>query len=87
MRDLLGKAQRIPSDFIGLLRMMQSGVNLLKTGKIVGCNIVYVIFLIICNSIINQTKKKILENRTRINLNLKNPENITQIDIQKSIFF
>ncbi|WZZ00204.1 hypothetical protein YC2023_072532 [Brassica napus] len=27
-----------------------------KAGKIVGCNIVYVMFLIICNSIINQKK-------------------------------
>ena len=45
-------------DLIGLLRVMQSGVNPQKTGKIVDCNIVYVMFLIICNSIINLTKKK-----------------------------
>uniref|UniRef100_A0A0D3D5Q6 Uncharacterized protein n=1 Tax=Brassica oleracea var. oleracea TaxID=109376 RepID=A0A0D3D5Q6_BRAOL len=42
-------AQGVPSgmDLIGLLRMMQSGVNPHKTGRIVGCNIVYVMFLII----------------------------------------
>ena len=44
-------------DLIGLLRVMQSGVNPHKAGRIVGCNIVYVIFLIIFNSIINQSKK------------------------------
>ena len=53
-------AQGIPSgmDLKGLLKVMQSGVNPQKAGRIVGCNIVYVMFLIICNSIINQTKKK-----------------------------
>ena len=53
-------AQGVPSgmDLIGLLSVMQSGVNLHKAGRIVGCNIIYVIFLIICNSIINETKKK-----------------------------
>ena len=57
-------AQGVPSgmDLIGLLRVMQSGMNLHKTCRIVGCNIVYVIFLIICNSIINQTKKKFILN-------------------------
>ena len=52
-------SQEVPSgmDLIGLLRVMQSGVNPHQAGRIVGCNIVYVIFLIICNSIINQTKK------------------------------
>ena len=51
--------QGIPSgmDLIGLFRVMQSGVNPHKADKIVGCSIVYVMFLIICNSIINQTKK------------------------------
>ena len=44
-------------DLIGLHKVMQSDVNLHKTGRIVDCNIVYVMFLIICNSIINQTKK------------------------------
>ena len=50
--------QGVPSgmDLIGLLRVMQSGVNSHKAGRIVGCNIVYVMFLI-CNSIINQTEK------------------------------
>ena len=54
--------QGVPSgmDLIGLLRVMQSDVNPHKTGRIVGCNIVYVMFLIICNSIINQIKKTIL---------------------------
>ena len=53
-------AQKVPSkiDLIGLLRVMQSDVNSHKTGRIVGYNIVYVIFLIIYNSIINQTKNK-----------------------------
>ena len=44
-------------DLIGLLRVMQSDVNPHKAGRIVGCNIVYVMFFIICNSIINQIKK------------------------------
>ena len=54
-------AQGVPSgmDLVGLLRVMQSGVNPHKAGRIVGYNIVYVMFLIICNSIINQTKKKL----------------------------
>ena len=53
-------AQGVPSgmDLVELLRVMQSDVNLHKAGRIVGYNIVYVMFLIICNSIINQTKKK-----------------------------
>ena len=53
-------AQGVPSrmELIGLLGVMQSDVNPHKAGKIVGCNIIYVMFLIICNSIINQTKKK-----------------------------
>ena len=60
LQDIFSMAQGIPSgmDLIGLLRVMQSGVNPQKAGRIVGCNIVYVMFLIICNSIINQTKKK-----------------------------
>lgn len=36
-------------------RVMQSGVNTHKANRIVGCKIVYVIFL----SITNQTKKKV----------------------------
>ena len=44
-------------NLIELLMVMQSGVNPHKAGRIIGCNIVYVMFLIICNSIINQTKK------------------------------
>ena len=56
----LSMAQGVPSimDLVGLLRVMQSGVNPHKTGRIVGYNIVYIMVLIICNSIINQTKKK-----------------------------
>ena len=61
LQEIFSMAQGIPSgmDLIGLLRVMQSGVNPQKAGRIVGCNIIYVIFLIICNSIINQTKKKL----------------------------
>ena len=60
LQAMFGMVQELSSgmDFIGLLKVMQSGMNLHKAGRIVGCNIVYVIFLIICNSIINQTKKK-----------------------------
>ena len=47
-------------DFIGRLRVMQSDVNPRKTGKIIGYNIVYVIFLIVCNSIITGQKKLII---------------------------
>ena len=57
LQEIFSMAQRVPSsiaqgvpsgmDLIGLLRMMQSGVNPHKTGRIVGCNIVYVMFLII----------------------------------------
>ena len=36
---------------------VQSDMNLHKAGKLVGCNIVYVMILIICNSIITRQKK------------------------------
>ena len=54
-------AQGVPSrtDLIGLLREMQSGVNPRKACRIFFCNIVYVMFHIIYNSIINHTKKKL----------------------------
>ena len=46
-------------NLIGLLRVMQPDVNPHKAGRIVGRIIVYVMFFIICNRIINQTKKKV----------------------------
>ena len=59
-RDLQHGAKstvRIESHRAGLLRVIQSCVNPHKACRVFGYNIVYVMFLIICNSIINQTKK------------------------------
>ena len=58
-KKIFSIAQRVPTgmDLIGRLRVMQSDVNPHKAGKIVGCNIVYVIFLIVCNSIITRKKR------------------------------
>ena len=61
LHEIFSMAQGVPSgiNFIGLLSVMQSDENLYKTGRIVDCNIVYVMFFIICNSIINRTKKMV----------------------------
>ena len=40
-------------DLIGRFWMMQSDGNLHKASRFVGCSIVYVMFLIVCNRIIN----------------------------------
>lgn len=47
-------AQRVLSgiDLTEWLRVMQSDVNSHKTCKIIGYNIVYIIFFIVCNNII-----------------------------------
>ena len=56
LQEIFRMAQGVPPrmDFIGRLRMVQSDANPNKTGRIVGCSIIYVTFLIVCNSIIKQ---------------------------------
>ena len=61
LQEIFSMAQGVLSgmNLIGLLRVMQPDVNPHKAGRIVGRIIVYVMFFIICNRIINQTKKKV----------------------------
>ena len=53
---MFGMVQELSSgmDFIGRFRVMQLDENSYKARRIIGYSIVYVMFLVVCNIIVNQ---------------------------------
>lgn len=67
--------QGIPSrmDLIGWLKMMQSDINSPKADKMVSCNIVYLIFLIVSSSIINPIKNQRICKKKQFSISCDRP--------------
>ena len=56
LQAMFGMVQELSSgmDFIGRFRVMQLDENSYKARRIIGYSIVYVMFLVVCNIIVNQ---------------------------------